>query len=361
MAPLFDQVLMTSYFRPLGEGAFNEDHIAHYLGKYDESDVRLVLAALVEQGFATPHEAHGWKGSPLLVATDSGWRMRESLLRRYGRRHKSLLSADSSLEDMLVAILNRPQPPAGYFASENEFSFLELGIYLARFDDAVIIDASNNLIARGLAAAASRSVHGVNYPGIKPTLKGERVYENEVRSRLQIVADSWILAEQIRDRIGVFFAWQSDFGTSRNNIQDALSRLEEEAAGWALVAPLIVEQAVEPKDGAVRIDSTLQDKIANADLFVGDITPVYAYDGKLCPNPNVLIEVGFALASLAAPQVVLIERARDGETIPGDGVRGTLPFDIRQVHRIRYTEPKDLRRSLVGHVRERLRVLGLLL
>lgn len=357
MRQLSERILMTTYFQPVSSGAFGRDHVAHYLVDVDEDEVQSSLDELSSLGFAAPHSSKGYHGPQLYVGTKSGWRQREALLRQHGRRHKAMVRSGPSVEDIILAILNRPQPPAGYMASDNWFPSEALEVYL-HTDAAPVVAASDRLVELELADYVTRDVRNVEYNGIKPTLKGARLYKARVRRELEIDEGSWILDEIKRTRVSLFFAWQSDFGPSRNQISDALKRLESEAAQWLMPSPLVIELAVEPEDGAVRIDSSLQDKIARTDLFVADVTPVYRYSGKLCPNPNVLVEIGFALAALAPPQIILIERARDD--VPGDGVPGTLPFDIRQVHRIRYDQPKELRRALISHVKGRLQALGLL-
>lgn len=43
-----------------------------------------------------------------------------------------------------------------------------------------------------------------------------------------------------------------------------------------------------------KIEDVIKDKIENSDIFVADITPIAAEGAKQLPNPNVLIELGYA-------------------------------------------------------------------
>ena len=176
--------------------------------------------------------------------------------------------------------------------------------------------------------------------------------------------DAWSAATAAGNNsaIEIFFAWQSDYKTSRNQIDDALKRMVKECnGGWHPMRPMVVTSATEVGDGAVRIDSALMEKIQRARLFVGDVTPILGSDLDLYPNPNVLIEVGYALASKAPGEVILVEHARSEAAIPGDPKDGArMPFDIDHVQRIRYAKPADLRRRLLAEAQAALKRLGLL-
>lgn len=159
--------------------------------------------------------------------------------------------------------------------------------------------------------------------------------------------DAASMPREAGDEIRVFYAWQSDYPTSRNQIGDALERVAARLNERGGAPRIVITTAVDLGDGAVRIDSVLQEKIVDADAFVGDVTPVLRQGGRLYPNPNVLIEVGFALAGKASSRVVLLVYERDPESLPGDAVSADrFPFDIDHVHRIRYKEAATLRKRL---------------
>lgn len=76
--------------------------------------------------------------------------------------------------------------------------------------------------------------------------------------------------------------------------------------------------------GLAPIADTIFDKINSAALFVADVTLTGATpDGKKCPNPNVLIELGYALRALGPERIVLVANSAGGFR-PED-----LPFDLR--------------------------------
>jgi hypothetical protein len=113
--------------------------------------------------------------------------------------------------------------------------------------------------------------------------------------------------------------------------------------------------------GAPDIAATIFEKICGGQCLVADvsfITPLTA-DGpeqKRCPNPNVLLELGYALRHLGGPHVLLVFNEFYGS-------EKELPFDLRGRRVIKYrSEPDDTdratpRRCLHDRLVENLRVM----
>lgn len=123
----------------------------------------------------------------------------------------------------------------------------------------------------------------------------------------------------------LFYAWQDDLppksnkGAIRRSLRDALSRVEESSDDMTL----ILDEATTRKAGAVNIPLTILEKIKAADVFVADVTPTGATkDGKRTPNPNVVFELGYAVALLGWSRIILLFNETHGE-FPSD-----LPFDF---------------------------------
>ena len=114
----------------------------------------------------------------------------------------------------------------------------------------------------------------------------------------------------------VFYSFQSDRRASHYFLRDALQELEKKLK-------FNLEIAARGESGTPAIVPTILDKLATSDVVVCDITNV----GKteLCrrtPNPNVLIEAGFALAC-GARRLLLVRNVAFGDL-------ESLPFDLRQ-------------------------------
>ncbi|MGF6997389.1 hypothetical protein [Paraburkholderia sp. GAS32] len=79
--------------------------------------------------------------------------------------------------------------------------------------------------------------------------------------------------------------------------------------------------------GLVEIVATIFKKIDDCEVFVADITPVAAISSndreKKIPNPNVMIELGYALRELGHQRVIAVENLAFG------GEPEELPFDLR--------------------------------
>lgn len=121
--------------------------------------------------------------------------------------------------------------------------------------------------------------------------------------------------------IRVFYSWQSDLPdkTNRNAIRTALR-----AAAKDLSSAIIVDEATRDTAGSPNIPTTIIDKIDLADIFVADVTTINgtATAGRKCPNPNVVYELGYAVATLGWDRVILLFNTEHG-VFPND-----LPFDF---------------------------------
>lgn len=127
----------------------------------------------------------------------------------------------------------------------------------------------------------------------------------------------------------VFWSWQSDTLEKNNRyfVRDALERAVQIVAN-----DLDLDEADRPEvdhdtagePGLVAIVDTIFDKISKAAVFVGDLTYVGKSDqGKLLPNPNVMIELGHAITSLGPKRIILVTNQSYG------GRPEDLPFDLR--------------------------------
>jgi hypothetical protein len=129
----------------------------------------------------------------------------------------------------------------------------------------------------------------------------------------------------------VFFSWQSDTptGTGRNFVrkalQDACEAIASDAAIDEAHRDLTVDSDTQGVAGHPPILDTIFKKIDAARVFVADMTLVARRpDGGASPNPNVLIECGWALKSLSHQQVVCVMN-----TAYGKPTGEALPFDMR--------------------------------
>jgi tetratricopeptide (TPR) repeat protein len=156
----------------------------------------------------------------------------------------------------------------------------------------------------------------------------------------------------------IFYSWQSDIKPAANRtlIEDALElaiRKIHDAEGEPVINPAI-DRDTAGVPGMPDISATILEKIDNSSVVVADVTLVD--DGSLgrrFPNPNVLIEVGYAIKSLGFSRVLLIQNTFNG------GIED-LPFDIRGKRIMTYvshpddTSRAEQRRQLARRLRDAL-------
>jgi hypothetical protein len=139
-------------------------------------------------------------------------------------------------------------------------------------------------------------------------------------------------------RSTVFYSWQSDLPSSTNRgfIQEAL----EAACKSVRAIDEIAVQPVVDRDtanvpGAPDIAQTILQKIDAASLFVADVSIINRESaGRPTPNPNVLIELGYAIKSLGWSRVLLVVNDAFGGP-------ETVPFDLRGRRVLTYSLTKD--------------------
>lgn len=131
----------------------------------------------------------------------------------------------------------------------------------------------------------------------------------------------------------VFYSWQSDLPNTENRgfIQKALENACKTIASNAdIEVEPVMDRDTQGVAGAPDIASTIFAKITAADIFVADISLIgQTSNGRFTPNPNVLIELGYALKTLGFERVVLVFNIAHGEI-------ENLPFDLRMRRLVTY-------------------------
>jgi len=129
----------------------------------------------------------------------------------------------------------------------------------------------------------------------------------------------------------LFYAWQSDTPTrsGRNFVENAASKALKgvHASGVLDLAPRL-DKDTKGVPGMPDIANTILDKIRASSAILADLTFV-GKDAlhpeskeKLLPNPNVLLELGYAIAHLGWESVICVMNTHYGDN-------KDLPFDLR--------------------------------
>jgi len=151
----------------------------------------------------------------------------------------------------------------------------------------------------------------------------------------------------------VFYSWQSDLpnATNRGFIGDALEKACKSVANNPEVdeSPR-VDQDTQGLAGSPSIPQAIMEKIDACQAFVADVSLCYkSEDGTLSPNPNVVYELGYAVARLGWDRIVLVVNEEFGEV-------EKLPFDMEKRRAIPYVaregeeDRSEVRKALVGRL-----------
>lgn len=168
----------------------------------------------------------------------------------------------------------------------------------------------------------------------------------------------------------IFYSWQSDLPNRSNRgfIEDALGRAITQINRDVAVQnaergdDLRLDRDTKGLPGSPAIAQAIFEKISAAKVFVADVTFVgKTEDARPIPNPNVLIEYGWALRELGHSRIVSVMN-----TAYGKPTAETLPFDMRHLRwPIQYNlgesanvdERAKVKQDLTNRVRDQLQVM----
>ncbi len=154
----------------------------------------------------------------------------------------------------------------------------------------------------------------------------------------------------------VFYSWQSDLpnNTNRGFIQQALEKAAKTIRNDdSIQAGPIIDRDTSGVPGSPDIAKTIFGKIDQAQVFVCDISiinqdAIRQVNARPTPNPNVLLELGYALKALGDDRIIMLLNNAYGDI-------KLLPFDLRMRRAITYHIPEDANER--GPERNRLAVI----
>ena len=136
-----------------------------------------------------------------------------------------------------------------------------------------------------------------------------------------------------KTKFTIFFSWQSDLKGNKKIIKDSLlaeCQKQKEKNGYQLE----IDEATRNLPGSPKIEDAILEKIASADIFVCDITPIASCGRKLMPNSNVIFELGFAIHALGEKRVILLAKHGDWDV-------NDMPFDFNHRRIGMFSSAKD--------------------
>ncbi|MEH1939166.1 MAG: hypothetical protein V7L01_02965 [Nostoc sp.] len=152
--------------------------------------------------------------------------------------------------------------------------------------------------------------------------------------------------------INIFYSWQSDLPSSsnRNFIESTLKKAIESLKKGSedIRIEMRVDTATSALSGSPDIAASIFDKISHSQIFICDVSIINKYPSmidklirwftkrstRLTPNPNVLIELGYASHNLGWDRVICVLNTAQGRV-------EDLPFDIRNRRMCTYYYQND--------------------
>jgi len=159
----------------------------------------------------------------------------------------------------------------------------------------------------------------------------------------------------------VFYSWQSDLPNpiNRGFIQDALERAAKAIRqDDSITVEPRIERDTDGVPGSPDIATTIFEKIDTSQVFACDVSIINT-EGKArpTPNPNVLIELGYAYKALTSERILMVMNTAFGEP-------ELLPFDLSGKRVITYqltTESQakpTVRKELAKKLEQALRTIA---
>ncbi|WP_286887593.1 hypothetical protein [Aneurinibacillus sp. UBA3580] len=146
-------------------------------------------------------------------------------------------------------------------------------------------------------------------------------------------------------KINVFYSWQSDLPNNSNRsfindaIKKAINKLSYEIKVFAEY-----DRDTLGTTGSPDISDTIFTKINKSDIFICDISIINKdYPGRKTPNPNVLVELGYAAKALGWEKVICLFNKKYGELTD-------VPFDINHRRILVYDSDKANEKQRVSEI-----------
>lgn len=159
-------------------------------------------------------------------------------------------------------------------------------------------------------------------------------------------------------KFNIFYSWQSDLPGNKTRsfirecIDEAIELAEESEAIEA-----VRDEATKDTTGSPNIVTTLFSKIDDCDLFIADISLCYTENqkgDKKGPNPNVLLELGYAVKTLGWDRVICLCNVDYGNDYPFDIAHNRITdFSLKsntknevksELSKIIFTNIRDIRK-----------------
>jgi len=157
-------------------------------------------------------------------------------------------------------------------------------------------------------------------------------------------------------KLDVFYSWQSDLPNASNRgligkaLEVALKHVHETNSH---VTEYLLDAAGRNEAGTPDLVASIFSKIDHCDVFIADVSITSGDSMRKAPNPNVLIELGYASSVLGWERIICLFNQEYGSV-------EDLPFDIRFRKPLQYrprSNPSETRRQLAASLSDALQTI----
>ncbi len=147
----------------------------------------------------------------------------------------------------------------------------------------------------------------------------------------------------------IFWSWQSDVRANcnrtliRNSIEIAMEHIKSNARIVPEIQNYNILESAEGVSGTPSITDEIISRIDHCNVFIADLTLVGKInETKMTPNPNVMIEMGYASSKIGWNSIITVMNTFFGDT-------GFLPFDLqnRRFPIIYHSSPEETERTKI--------------
>lgn len=143
----------------------------------------------------------------------------------------------------------------------------------------------------------------------------------------------------------IFYSWQSDIKPQKNQIEKSLSKSIKRIAK-EIDVEIALDRDTKNSSGSTDIADEILRKINKASIFIADVTFINnnlinkILKKEKYPNPNVLIELGYAVRKIGWDRIIMIFNQKYGNV-------EELPFDLKHRRVLSFSDvTKELENDL---------------
>ncbi|HEX9058820.1 MAG TPA: hypothetical protein VF941_01430, partial [Clostridia bacterium] len=156
-------------------------------------------------------------------------------------------------------------------------------------------------------------------------------------------------------KFNIFYSWQSDLPNKDNRsfIEECIKRaMEMNADDINAGAIFAYDSDTKGASGFPDIADIIFNKIAKSDIFICDISIINSdYDGRKMPNPNVLVELGYAAKTIGWEKIICFFNIKYG-------CLDDIPFDINHRRIFHYnSDTKNEKQSVAKGLSEAIKLM----